>query len=168
MDALERVVRAREILRDVTPLKSDCGRICGHACCGQDENGKGGMLLFPGEEALYRDHADFIVRRDESVAPDGAIVTCFGRCDREDRPLSCRFFPLRPTAGGKAVMDRRASWVCPLYEAGKAGLSPEFVSAAGEAAEILAGNEEHARFLAALRERILYETREEMLWGTEK
>ncbi len=168
MDALERVVRAREILRDVTPLKSDCGRICGRACCGQDENGKGGMLLFPGEEALYQNNADFIVLRDESVIPDGAIVTCFGRCDRKERPLSCRFFPLRPTAGGKAVMDRRASWVCPLYEAGKAGLSPEFVSAAGEAAEILAESEEHARFLAALRERILYETSEEMLWGTKK
>ena len=65
-------------------------------------------------------------------------------------------------------MDRRASWVCPLYEAGKAGLSPDFVSAAGEASEVLAGSDEHVRFLAALRERILYETREEMFWGTEK
>ena len=168
MDALESVVRARKILEDVTPLRSDCGRICGRACCGQDENGKGGMLLFPGEEALYRDSGDFTVRKDESVLPDGALVTCLGRCDRRERPLSCRFFPLRPTAGGKAVMDRRASWLCPLYEAGKEGLSPEFVSAAGEAAGILAECGEHVRFLAALRERILYETREEMLWGTEK
>ena len=168
MDALERVVRAREILEDVAPLKTDCGRICGHACCGQDENGKGGMLLFPGEEALYQNSADFTVLRDESVVPDGAIVTCFGHCDRKERPLSCRFFPLRPTARGKVVMDRRSSWVCPLYEAGKEGLSPEFVSAAGEAAGILAESEEHAHFLAALRERILYETREDMLWRTEK
>ncbi len=168
MDALDRVIRARELLKDVTPLKTDCGRVCGHACCRQDENGKGGMLLFPGEEALYRGRGDFTVTEDRSIVPDGFLITCAGHCDREERPLSCRFFPLRPTAGGRAVMDRRASWVCPLYEAGKEGLSPDFVSAAGEAALVLSGSGEHVRFLDALRERILFETREDMLWGVEK
>ena len=53
MDALEAVIRARDLLSDVTPLKTDCGRICGGACCQPDEDGQGGMLLFPGEEGLY-------------------------------------------------------------------------------------------------------------------
>ncbi len=45
---------ARSLLEEVTPLKSDCGRICGAACCASLEGEETGMLLFPGEEALYR------------------------------------------------------------------------------------------------------------------
>lgn len=44
---------AREIMCNITPLRFDCGRLCGAACCAPDEEGDGGMLLFPGEEALY-------------------------------------------------------------------------------------------------------------------
>ncbi len=51
------LLRAREILRDVTPLPADCGMYCGAACCASPEEGadETGMLLFPGEEALYTD-----------------------------------------------------------------------------------------------------------------
>ncbi len=165
MDALDRVIRARELMRDVTPLKGDCGRICGHACCGTDENGKGGMLLFPGEEKIYEGNGDFTVREDHSVTCDGRIITCSGSCRREERPLACMFFPLRPTAKGRAVMDRRAAWVCPLYPNGKEGLSADFVAAAEAAAQVLSECGEHVRFLTALRERILYETGEDRFWG---
>ena len=36
-----------EILGDLTPLKSNCGKLCGAACCESDETGENGMLLFP-------------------------------------------------------------------------------------------------------------------------
>ena len=45
---------ARKILEEVTPLKADCGRVCGAACCASLEGEETGMLLFPGEEALCR------------------------------------------------------------------------------------------------------------------
>ena len=53
MNRIEALLAARAVLEDVTPLKGDCGRVCGGACCEPDEDGKGGMLLFPGEETLY-------------------------------------------------------------------------------------------------------------------
>ena len=40
--------KAKRIIGDKTPLKKDCGLICGGACCKGDS--KTGMLLFPGEE----------------------------------------------------------------------------------------------------------------------
>lgn len=42
------ILRARELLGDLTPLKTDCGRLCGGAWLPGDE--QTGMLLFPGEE----------------------------------------------------------------------------------------------------------------------
>ena len=47
MQPLEAVMEARKLLSQVTPLKRDCGRYCGGACCEPDEDGQGGMLLFP-------------------------------------------------------------------------------------------------------------------------
>ena len=49
MEALEAVMAARDLLEQVTPLRTDCGRYCGGACCLSDEDGQGGMLLVPGE-----------------------------------------------------------------------------------------------------------------------
>ena len=59
MTAKDTVRAAREMLEKVTPLKGDCGRVCGAACCRPDETGRGGMLLFPGEEALYAPWPDW-------------------------------------------------------------------------------------------------------------
>ena len=45
------VKKAKDILKNVTPLKSDCGKMCGKLCCkGPDEKG---MRLFPGEKIPY-------------------------------------------------------------------------------------------------------------------
>ena len=45
-----RAVRALEAARaamgDLTPLKRDCGRLCGAACCQPDETGLNGCLLY--------------------------------------------------------------------------------------------------------------------------
>ena len=151
MKAHEAVQTAREILKNITPLKTDCGRVCGAACCAPDETGKGGMLLYPGEEALYENLPDgFEILPDDSVVPDGKLLVCQGHCDRDLRPLSCMFFPLRPTAKGDVRIDRRSLYVCPLAEYGVGGLNPDFVSAAREAAKVLAQSEEQQNYLRAL------------------
>ena len=97
MQALEAVMRARELLQTLTPLRRDCGGVCGAACCAPDEDGQGGMLLFPGEEALYQPlPAGFSLRQDDGVLPGMLLLTCGGVCDRALRPLACRMFPLTP------------------------------------------------------------------------
>lgn len=150
MEALEAVLFCREILEDVTPLRQDCGRFCGGACCQSDEDDQGGMLLFPGEEALYDPLPDgFFISRDDSVKEGLLLLTCDGECDRSMRPLSCRLFPMLPTRKG-AKMDWRAWAVCPLMEHGKAGLSLDFVNAVKKAGEILYSCPAHAEFLDAL------------------
>lgn len=150
MDPLKAVVAARELLKCVTPLRQDCGRLCGGACCQSDEDGQGGMLLFPGEEALYATLPDgYSLSKDDSVLPGALLLTCDGTCHRAERPLSCRLFPLLPTRTGTRL-DRRAWAVCPLMEWGKAGLAQEFISAVSRAGEILYACPAHAVFLDAL------------------
>ena len=150
MEPLECVIEVRRILKDVTPLHQDCGRCCGGACCQSDEDGQGGMLLFPEEETLYQELPEgFSITRDDSVVQGAHLLTCQGICDRKDRPLSCRLFPLLPTRKG-VRMDRRGWAVCPLMENGKSGLNPEFVAAVKRAGEILYASPDHAAFLEAI------------------
>ena len=47
----ETLRRAKALLENETPLKTDCGALCGAACCRTDADGKGGVYLFPGEDA---------------------------------------------------------------------------------------------------------------------
>lgn len=151
MNALQAVQAARDILKDVTPMKTDCGRVCGAACCQADEDGQGGMLLFPGEEALYAVLPEgFEILPDDSVIPGGKLLVCQGHCLRDMRPLSCMFFPLRPTFKGDVRMDRRGLYVCPLAECGVGGLNPDFVAAARQAAETLCFCDEQKEYLRAL------------------
>ena len=79
---------ARALLSDVTPLKSDCGRLCGGACCQPSTEETQGMLLFPGEEALYAGLDGYRVLD----CAEGKLLICAGHCRREERPLSCRIF----------------------------------------------------------------------------
>lgn len=150
MDGLEAIKAARALLENVTPLRQDCGRICGGACCQSDEDGQGGMLLFPGEEMLYDPLPEgFSISQDDLVMEGAKLLICQGYCNRADRPLSCRLFPLLPTEKG-TKMDRRAWAVCPLMEWGKAGLSREFIEAVSQAGKILYQCPEHAKFLQAI------------------
>ena len=73
MTPLECVIAARELLEDVTPLWRDCGRACGGACCQSDEDGQGGVYLFPGERTLLED-ADWAEVRPSAFAPLGATA----------------------------------------------------------------------------------------------
>ena len=150
MDAA--VSAAREKLKNVTPLKKDCGRVCGARCCRPLEGEETGMLLFPGEAEAYADREGWVVRH----ATQGDIVVCPGTCDREERPLSCRLFPLLPLIGDdgaiRVVTDLRARAVCPLARQGISALDPAFIDAVREVGELLAQSEEQAMFLDALEE----------------
>ena len=150
MDAA--VSAAREKLKNVTPLKRDCGRVCGARCCRPLEGEETGMLLFPGEAEAYAGKAGFEVRKTAR----GDLLICSGTCSREDRPLSCRLFPLLPVIGDdgkvRAVTDLRAKAVCPLARQGKSAVDPDFAEAVREAGEILAAEDEQAVFLERLEE----------------
>lgn len=143
---------AREKLKSVTPLKKDCGRVCGAACCRSPEGEETGMLLFPGEEELYASKDGWTIR-DTAAGP---MVICPGECDREERPLACRMFPLLPLTGVdgeiRAVTDLRAKAVCPLARQSRSAMDPAFTEAVREAGRLLAGEEEQAAFLSRLKE----------------
>lgn len=151
---MESIQSARRVFTDATPLKSDCGMLCGSACCQDDPLESSGMILFPGEEALY------------DPAPDWAVITytmfegkpvrmlrCVKPCPRCDRPLACMMFPLIPVMiDGKPRVraDRRAFAVCPLAGQGSDAFDPAFVTAVKEAARLLAADEDCARYLHAM------------------
>lgn len=137
MDTLQLIVTARELLADPTPLKTDCGILCGAACCAPDEDGQGGVWLFPGEEALYRECGwAEIVNGD--FAP---MLLCRGTCPRGERPLACRFFPLSPcrNAAGQIAMrvDRRSRAMCPLSRSGRKAFDPAFAGAVRSAFRLM-------------------------------
>ena len=148
MDAA--VSAAREKLNQATPLKKDCGRICGARCCRSLEGDETGMLLFPGEAEAYAGKAGWEVRK----TTQGDLLLCPGTCVREERPLSCRLFPLLPLIGDdgtiRVVTDQRARAVCPLARQGKSAMDPAFIEAVREAGEILAQSDEQAVFLDLL------------------
>lgn len=98
--------KAKNIMEDKTPLKKDCGLLCGKACCKGD--GETGMLLFPFEKTPF-----------EVVEKDGVrLCVCDGSCNREQRPLSCMIFPFFPyiTNEGRirVVPDIRGAEICPI------------------------------------------------------
>ena len=145
----EPLARARALLLTLTPLAMDCGLTCGGACCRPMEGEMTGMLLFPGEEAYYAGREGYTMTQTDR----GTLLLCSGRCDRADRPLSCRMMPLIPLLredGIKVATDQRAKAVCPLARQGKDALSAEFVSAVREVGRILAEDETQRAFLMQL------------------
>lgn len=150
------VLAARELLENLTPLKTDCGRLCQGACCRGDENT--GMLLFPGEEALYKDctFARVVETGFSLGAAPALLLVCEGSCDRKNRPLACRLFPLflkfREDQPPVLRMDARARAVCPLTDYGLKALDPEFRQAARRAYDLLLEDEACADYLRALDE----------------
>ena len=145
----ESIRQARELFHSLTPLTSDCGLFCGGACCRSLPGEETGMLLFPGEEVYYADQPEYTLRS----AAQGTLLICPGRCERDDRPLSCRLFPLLPmlrAEGVKVATDLRARTVCPLARQGKDALSAEFVEAVRRAGQILAEDENQRPFLEML------------------
>ncbi len=140
------VSAARGLIGDLTPLAQDCGALCGAACCRPDEDGAGGMYLFPGETWPGK-----ILEGD--FAP---IAVCDGRCKRETRPLACIIFPLTPVFSGgvwKLRMDARARAMCPLAPSGAKGMDRAFARAVLGAIRLIAQDPEGDAFLRAWQAR---------------
>lgn len=104
-----------------TLLPDDCGGLCNEKCCSGTEND--GMLLFPGEEYLYHDK-DWCSIKDTNISlSDGYVIkllVCKGKCPRDERPLSCRIFPLIPYINEfnrvDFRLDPRSLRVCPVAQ----------------------------------------------------
>ncbi|MBQ7784731.1 MAG: hypothetical protein IJ381_01090 [Clostridia bacterium] len=154
MNAADTLLAARELLKDLTPLKTDCGKLCGAACCQGDE--QTGMLLFPGEEKLLDGCAfgSIIPAAFELGSQTAKLFVCSGRCERENRPLACRLFPLflafKDDGVTKLRIDQRAKAVCPLTDYGIKALDPEFKQAARKAYDLMLEDEACAAFLRDL------------------
>ena len=144
------LTRAYAEIGALTPLATDCGRLCGAACCEPDEDGQGGVFLFPGEAERLEDinWGEIEAERPGWIAP---VLRCAFPCDRERRPLGCRIFPLTPTIGKDGLwtvrMDVRARPMCPLAASGVRGLSGDFVRAVRRAIRVIAETEEGDAFL---------------------
>lgn len=148
------VVRAaREILGGLTPLNTDCGVLCAAACCAPDEEGKGGMYLFPGErEIISADNWAAVTECDGILGGRPTqLMVCGENCDRGVRPLACMIFPLTPYLSKdgelKVRIDARARPVCPLAPSGLRGLRPEFVDAVRRAMSLIASVPEGRAFI---------------------
>lgn len=132
------IVRANDIIGNLTPIPADCGKLCGAACCEGDDDV--GMLLFPGESVHLSNVPNFRMFRIKYMGGRTWLLTCDGTCDRSMRPLSCRIFPLAPhvSVDGTvtAVLDPRARRMCPLTSGDF--LNKRFVKAVGKAFEVLA------------------------------
>lgn len=141
------LTEARALLKETTPLKGDCGALCGGACCRSDEDGQGGVYLFPGESV-----GDWATCADTEDLGGCQMCTCHGACARDQRPLACRLFPLTPirVRGEWTVrLDSRAWAMCPLMRGGMRGLDPEFVIAAKAAVRLLAQDAQMRAFMGA-------------------
>lgn len=156
MSAYESVLEARNLLEHLTPLKTDCGRLCQGACCQGDE--QTGMLLFPGEETFYEGctFARIIPAGFMLGGRDALLLVCSGTCARENRPLACRLFPLflkfKEDGVTKLRMDVRAKSVCPLTDYGIRALDPDFKLAARKAYDLLLEDDVCAAYLRELDE----------------
>lgn len=147
-----------------TPLKLDCGRLCNSACCEGDESG---MYLFPGEENVQKilkskwakiEKSDFYYeyKGNKKNAP---LLVCDGECDRYERPLACRIFPLTPyvTKDGRLeiIMDPRAKAICPISrELSADELDLKFVKNVKKAFVLLMKNEEFRAYMTSYSEYI--------------
>ena len=135
--------KAYALLEHHTPLRADCGVLCGRACCRGD--GETGMLLFPGEETPFR-----VLEKNGR-----RIAVCGGRCRRADRPLGCRLFPFLPqleeSGRVRVRLDSRGFGLCPLVRrAEAAAFSHRFLHRVRRVGKRLLRDRESRAFLAAL------------------
>lgn len=123
MNAAYIYLQIYRLFDNATPIKFDCGRLCSKACCKGDD---GGMYLFPMEEQVFDlinpswakiEKSDFTYEFKGKVK-NVPIIFCDGNCDRYQRPLACRIFPLTPYLSKndnlEIIVDPRAKALCPL------------------------------------------------------
>ncbi len=143
------VEKAKAAIGNLTPLKGhNCGELCSAACCKGDS--ETGMRLFPGEDTVL----------DTVELPDGGrLAVCNGKCNREERPLSCMIFPFFPTVDEKgrvyAEIDPRAMGICPLAaNCDVVKFDKAFIKAVKKAGKYLAKDESCLEFLRSVTEEI--------------
>ncbi len=137
-----------KVMGELTPLKADCGKLCGHACCKGDRDI--GMRLFPFEETSMG-----VTYGKQGVR----LVVCDGTCNRAQRPLACRIFPFFPTIDEKGRIfvepDIRAKRLCPLItHSDEIVFDKRFFKAVKMVGKILAKDEACREFLYASTEEI--------------
>lgn len=141
-----------ERLYHKTPLGFyNCGRLCDGLCCRGDSQG---MWLFPYEEELFKDKEGFEICETEGNF-GYPMVICSGECNRRERPLACRIFPLFPLVtetDGKinieVIYDPRAG-MCPIARESKP-LDPSFIKEIRKAALYLVRDEKILEYLKAV------------------
>ncbi|MFZ5596554.1 MAG: hypothetical protein ACOY31_06035 [Bacillota bacterium] len=138
------------VIDELTPLKSDCGDLCGKKCC-RGEAGQG-VFLFPGEEKMFSGEGKWynvVEYRGQEAHYTGRetfILNCLADCPRQERPLFCRLFPLAPylDENGRLelILDEDALFICPLVRQGDIqALDPGFREGVGRVWEELLRNE---------------------------
>ncbi len=139
---------------ELTPVPFDCGALCGKLCCQGDE--ESGMYLFPGEEKLFENNPNFTILPTDFRYGKRKVklVVCNGPCKREERPLSCRIFPLVPLYRKgctlEIIHDPRAN-ICPLtHPAAKGCIEQAFFDEVEYAFLVLVKVPEVAAFLDEL------------------
>lgn len=145
VDVLRQVL---PLLENVTPLDTDCGKVCDGRCCRPSADSIG-MLLLPGEETLLANEGFTI-----TPTSNGNLLSCNGTCRRERRPFACRIFPLFPHVGEdglvRTVYDPRSFRLCPLTRnCAHVRLRPDFVRAVRKAGTLLMRDPACAAFLRA-------------------
>ena len=145
----EILLEAYSYLNEVTPVKFDCGRLCGSACCGENAGPEGeegmGMWLLPGEKELLEGEVGYTFKKNESETD---CLICSGTCDRDFRPFACRIYPyyasLKQLPEGRIMIkikpDPRSFISCPLvspYAVRKYRPSAGFVKNAVRAVRLL-------------------------------
>ena len=140
-----------------TPIKADCGQFCDKACCRGDDCG---MYLFPGEKKVFDmlkpdwsklDFSDLEYDFDDKIKRT-PILFCNGKCDRYQRPLACRIFPLTPYIDKNKklsiIIDPRAKSMCPLtYDIDISEFDRGFVKNVWRTFNVLSKNKEIYTFL---------------------
>lgn len=112
------------------------------------------MWLFPDEIELFKNKDGFELCETEGNF-GYPMVICNGECNRDERPLACRIFPLFPIVvdeNGKTVVkiirDPRAG-MCPIIRQSKT-VTPSFVRNVRMAARYLMRDEKTLEYLKAV------------------
>ena len=141
------IYKAYKIIGNRTPIRADCGKLCGKACC---KGETAGMLLFPGEDCILEGVPGFSIEETDYMETAGVkLLRCEGRCSRDTRPLSCRIFPVAPDVGEAgsvgAQPDIRGRRVCPIWDLEHVDTS--FIKSVEKAFALLSEDKEMLAFM---------------------
>lgn len=134
------------LTREAVPLDFDCGQLCGRACCQPGKKENLGVYLFPGEEIMFSGNEDWCrwelhnprhYRFPASWREPVHFLLCRRQCEREKRPLACRFYPLAPHTlrGGTLLLiydPTPLPYRCPIVDQ-QIPLRPDFIATVSRA-----------------------------------